>query len=241
MASIVSAMPNISASGVTVRHAISRALATANLAPRQATYRVLSARAWARGDRSVARAEVFLSVAEARPLPRWELHEIEGWVNPDGEHPLMTLIRLDDPLFVDVVPVTWDRWLQHTDDRLPDGVDPFCPVTGIDHAAAASFAKDRGMRLPTAAEYEAIWGPDRFPWGGRRDPELGRHAPPRFGEVHEVGAHPPVRGLADIGAWLWHHVADGGVAGALHRGKPGFGVTEEVEGPVGFRLVSDAG
>ncbi len=240
MASIVMRMPNVSATGVTVRHAVSRALATANLAPREATYKVLSARAWAGRDRSIGRAEVFLSVDKPRPLPRWELHEIEGWVNPDGEHPLMTLVRLDDPLFVDVVPVTWDRWLQHRDERLPDNVDPLCPVTGLDRDRAGRFAEELGMRLPTASEYQAIWGAERFPWGDRRDLALGRHAPPRFGAVHEVGAHPPVRGLSDIGAWLWHHLADGGYAGALHQGHPGFGV-EDVEGPIGFRCVLDAG
>lgn len=230
----------MSATGVTVRHAVSRALATANLAPREATYKVLSARAWTRGDGSVGRAEVFLSISDPRPLARWELHEIEGWVNPDGAHPLMTLIRLDDPLFVDIAPVTWDRWLQHRDDRLPDNVDPLSPVTGRAQSDAATFAEELGMRLPTAAEFEAIWGPQLFPWGDSRDPELGRHAPPRFGEVHEIGAHPPVRGLLDVGAWLWHHLADGGHAGSLHRGRPGFGV-DEVEGPVGFRCVLDAG
>ena len=233
-------MPNVSSTGVTVRHAVSRALATANLAPREATYKVLSARAWTRSDRSVGRAEVFLSIGKPRPLHTWELHEVEGWVNPDGQHPLMTLIRLADPLFVDVVPVTWDRWLEHRSDRLPDRVDPFCPVTGIDHAQATAFAAEVGRRLPTADEFEAIWGAGRFPWGEQKDPKLGRHEPPRFGELHEVGAHPPVRGLCDVGAWLWHHVADGGHAGALHKGRPGFGV-DPVEGPVGFRCVLDAG
>ena len=231
-------MPNVSASGVTVRHAVSRALATANLAPTEATYRVLSARAWARrGD--VARAEVFLEVGAPRPLTRWEPHELRGWVNPDGEHPLMTVVTLDDPLFVEITPVTWDRWLGWSDEPLPDGVDPLCPVVHVGHDRALAYADAIGRRLPTADEFQALWGPERFPWGDRRDPELGRPEPPKYGEVPEVAQHPPVRGLYDLGAWLWHWLDEPSVAGCLGGPRPVFG-RRDVQGPVGFRCVEDA-
>ncbi len=231
-------MPNVTASGVTVRHAISRALATANLAPGQATYKVLSASADLRRDGQVGHASVFLSVREPSPLRDHEVRELEGWVNPDGEHPDMALVQLDDPLFVDVFPVTWDRWLLHTPGALPRELDPLCPMLQASHAEARAFAQGRGKRLPTASEFRALWGPHRFPWGERPDPRQGHAAPPRFGHVHEVGAHPPIRGLHDLGAWLWHWLEDGTVAGSLHAGRPGFGVPAP-QGPVGLRCVQD--
>ena len=231
-------MPNVSAHGVTVRHAISRALATANLAPGQATYKVLSARAEPRRDGRVGHGSVFLSVREPSPLERWERRELAGWVNPDGLHPDMVLVDLPEPLFVDIFPVTWDRWLQHAPGRLPPDIDPLCPMLEADHARAAAFAASQGKRLPRAQEYEQLWGLERFPWGTRSDPRLGHAEPPRFGHVHEVGAHPPVRGLHDLGAWLWHWLEDGTVAGALYRGGPGFGI-EAPDGPVGLRCVQD--
>lgn len=233
-------MPNVSASGVTVRHAVSRALATANLAPTEATYRVLSARAWPRSDGQVGRAEVFLEVGAPRPLARWEPHELADWVNPDGEHPLMTVVALPDPVFVEITPVTWDRWLGWSDEMLPDDVDPLCPVVHVGHDRALAYAAAIGRRLPTRAEFQALWGAETYPWGDRRDAALGRHEPPRFGHVPEVAEHPPVRGVYDLGAWLWHWLDEPVLAGACVRGKPAFGA-RDVEGPVGFRCVVDAG
>jgi hypothetical protein len=232
-------MPNTSAIGVTVRHAVTRALATANLAPSEATWRVLSARAWARGDGSVGRAEVTLHIAAPRPLAEWERHELTGWVNPDGLHPNMSVLEGGDPLFADIHPVTWDEWLQHVPDRLPDRIDPLCPRTEVGLDAARAFAAARGKRLPTAEEFQRMWGPARYPWGESRDAALGRPEAPRFGEVHEVGAHPPRKGLFDVGAWLWHWMADGSVSGGLQAGRPAFGVACGPE-PVGFRCVCDA-
>ncbi len=231
-------MPNTSAIGVTVRHAIARALATANLAPAEATYRVLSARAWPRRDGSVGRANVTLQMREAQPIHRWEARDLEGWVNPDGEHPNMVLVPLADPLFVDIFPVTWDRWLQHTDEWLPEHIDTLVPRSGLEHAQALDFAARLDRRLPTTEEFKALWGPERFPWGKIPDPGLGYPRSPRFGQLHEVGAHPPTRGLYDLGAWLWHFMADGSVSGGVKDGQPSFGVALQ-EAPVGFRCVCD--
>ena len=231
-------MPNTSAIGVTVRHAITRALATANLAPNEATWKMQGARAWARSDGSIGRAEVTLQIAPPRPLAAWEHHELDGWVNPDGEHPNMCLVRLADPLFVDVLPVTWDRWLTQVDDRLPDRGVPLCPRTGMSFEQAQDFAQRTDRRLPTTEEFRSLWGPERYPWGDRRDPAMGRHESPRYGTLYEVAQHPPTRGLFDLGAWLWQWMADGTVSGGLLRGAPAFGVACGPE-PVGLRCVAD--
>lgn len=233
-------MPNTSAIGVTVRHAVTRALATANLGPSEATYRVLGARAWARSDGSVGRAEVTLQIRGPLPLAQTELRDLEGWVNPDGEHPNMVLVGLQDPLFVDLFPVTWDDWLLHVPDRLPDRIDPLVPRTGVGLEQATLFAQRCERRLPTTLEFQALWGPDRYPWGEERDPTRGREAPSRYGELFDVGAHPPVRGLYDLGCWLGHLMAEGTVSGVQRGGRPAFGVAlEDEQAPIGFRCVCD--
>ena len=232
-------MPNTSAIGVTVRHAVTRALATANLGPSEATYRVLSARAWVRSDHSVGRAEVTVQIREPRPLIASELRDLEGWVNPDGEHPNMVLVPLADPLFVDLFPVTWDGWLMHMQDRLPDRIDPLLPRTGVTLEQARIFAQRVHARLPSTEEFQRLWGHDRFPWGEARDPACGREAPDRYGGLHEVGAHPPVRGVYDLGCWLGHLMADGTVSGLQRGGRPCFGVAWDDQAPIGFRCVRD--
>ena len=231
-------MPYTSAIGVTVRHAVARALATANLAPADATYRVVSSRAWARRGGSIGRAEVTLQIRDPQPIQRWEAHELEGWVNPDGEHKNMVLVPLAEPLFVDIFPVTWDLWLNHTDEWLPKHIDTLVPRTGLEHAQAADFSARLDKRLPTTEEFRALWGQARFPWGGAPDPALGQSIPPRYGELHEVGGHPPTRGLYDLGAWLWQIMADGTVSGLVQQEQPTFGVALQEE-PVGFRCVCD--
>lgn len=130
---------------------------------------MLSARVTLSSTRRVRRAEVTLRIRPPRPLIQWEPHEFSGWVNPDGAHPPMALVRLDNPLFVDVFPVTWDAWLRartaepRRDMVLPDGVDPLCPKTGITLAEATSFARSLGKRLPTRDELKSLWGEARWP------------------------------------------------------------------------------
>ncbi len=239
-------MPSTHATGVHVRHAVSRALATNNLRPQEATYQVLTAQVTLSSTRRVRRAEVTLRIRSPRPLTQWEPHEVSGWVNPDGAHPQMALIRLDNPLFVDLFPVTWDAWLRvqatqpGPDTVLPDGVDPLCPKTGITGAEAASFARSLGKRLPTRTELESLWGTARWPWGEKADDRLGRTKSPRMGNLHEVGMHPPARGIFDLGAWLWHLDAEGGLGCGVVDGSPCFGHPAATPpGPVGFRCVVD--
>ncbi len=232
-------MPLTSAMGVHVRHAVSRALATANLSIEEATWRVESARVWLTSGRRVARGEVTLLIRKPRPLISSEPHELEGWVNPDGDHPEMVLVRLDDPLFVDCWPVSWSRWVG-PEGRVPDSEDASEPRLGLRHQEAAEWAAAHGRRLPTLAEFRALWGAERLPWGQHADPGAGRVGPVRYGERHEIGLYPPVRGLYDLGAWLWHWLDDATVAGAVAEQDPVFGIRPAPGlGPIGFRTVAD--
>jgi hypothetical protein len=240
-------LSSIQATGVSVRHAISRAIATANLTPREATYKVLTAQARADARGAVVRAEVSLRILGPGVLRELPPLEWVGWVNPDGQHPLMTLVptgrqRDGEPElhYMDVYPVTWDAWLRRVDDHIPDGVDALCPVTGVSFEQAAAFASASGGRLPSMLEISAAWGDERFPWGHRPDAGLGRVGRPRFDRIPAVGAHPPAAfGIFDLGAWLWHWLDDGRLAGGADAAEPGFGLSpEEGRGPVGFRCVA---
>jgi hypothetical protein len=236
----------IQATGVSVRHAISRALATANLTPREATYRVLTARVHADGRGNVARGEVSLRIQQPATLASLPPQELVGWVNPDGSHPLMALFptgrsREGQPelAYMDIHPVTWDAWLRVMDDALPDRIDALCPVTGVAHDQALAYAAAIGARLPSAVELSTAWGEDRYPWGHKPDTRLGRVGRPRFDHIPPVGGHPPSSfGMFDLGCWLWHWLDDGRLYGGADELEPGFGVEPTAErGPVGFRCV----
>jgi hypothetical protein len=239
-------LSTIQATGVSVRHAISRALATANVTPREATYKVLTARARVDSRGNVRRGEVSLRIQRPESLARLLPAEWVGWVNPDGSHPLMTVLpsgRLRDGrpelIYMDIHPVTWDAWLRVMDDSLPDRIDALCPVTGVSHDQALAYTEAKGARLPSQLELSTAWGDDRYPWGHKPDPRLGRVGPPRFDHVPPVGAHPygPF-GIFDLGCWLWHWLDDGKISGGADELEPGFGVAPTPErGPVGFRCV----
>jgi hypothetical protein len=237
----------ISAIGIGVRHAVARALATGNLAMADATFRVRKAHVRLDDRRRVVRGEATLEILRPSALRDWSKEDIVGVVNPDGEHPLMSYIAPDGAdaprhgFFLDVFPVTWDRWLRQVDDNLPD-VDPLCPRTDIDHSVAVDFATTLGKRLPTSIELRLAWGPYRFPWGDTADPELGRVGRPRFDVLPEVGLHPPnAFGTFDLGAWLWQWTAEGLVfGGALDED---IGTAQEAGTnlvPLGMRLAQDA-
>lgn len=239
-------MSTTQATGVSVRHAISRALATANLTPREATYRVLTAQAKVDARGNVVRGEVSLRIQRPASFEALPPEEWVGWVNPDGRHPLMALIptgrgRPGRPelVYMDVYPVTWDAWLRVMDDALPDRIDALCPVTGLAHEQAAAYAQATGGTLPGITEFSSAWADDRFPWGHRPDPRLGRVGRPRFDHVPAVGAHPPGPfGIFDLGAWLWHWLDDGSLAGGADERDPGFGLEPlDERGPVGFRCL----
>lgn len=235
-------MAHIHAIGIGVRHAISRALATANLAPADATFRVVNARVKLDVRDRVVRGEATLQVLEPKPLDQWVAQSSAGVINPDGCHPLMTTVQGDELFFMDVFPVTWNRWLRQHDDRLPVELDPLCPRTNISLQRARAFAQRLGKRLPTGKEFQAAWGPAPLPWGERTDPRLGRVGEPRFGALPEVGLHPPsTSGIFDLGAWLWHWTESGELAGGGPAYDGRIAVPHEAElSPIGIRLVQDS-
>jgi formylglycine-generating enzyme required for sulfatase activity len=224
-----------------MRHAIARALATANRAPTESTFKVLEARVELDGQKRVVRAQATIQVVEPRPVGDWSPRVLQGMVNPDGLHPLMIRVASARPFFMDIFPVTWDRWLRRIDDPLPARIDPQCPRTGVEHAEAQAFAAGLGKRLPSEEEMAGAWGEALYPWGPDSDPRQGRYKPPRFDHLPEVGLYPPgANGLYDLGAWLWHWTAQGTLRGGTidfrpQKSKPP--VPELV--PRGFRLVQD--
>ena len=234
-------MTVIHAVGVSTRHAVARALSTVNLSPAEATFRVVHARVDLDGRRRVLRAEAQVVVEAARPVGDRDPDALRGLVNPDGEHPLMVRIAADRPFFLDVMPVTWGRWLHRREGTLPPQLDPFCPRVGVSHADAIDFARGLGKRLPTVAELRAAWGPQRHPWGPEPDPQRGRLGAPRFGELPEVGLHPPSPlGLLDLGAWLWQWTLEGTVSGGAIDREPAFDRPVTDLAPVGFRMAQTA-
>ncbi|MCK6507393.1 SUMF1/EgtB/PvdO family nonheme iron enzyme [Myxococcota bacterium] len=239
-------MAAIHANGAGVRHAIARALATANLAPSDAVFRVKRARVELDRDGDVARAEVSIELEDARPLAARSPQELRGLVNPDGAHKLMAWLPGDPargvaPYFMDILAVSWSRWLeQQPAASLPTGVDRYCPVVGVDLPAARDFAAAVGKRLPTAEEWSLAWGGRELPWGDAPDPICGRVGRPRYDVLPEGGLHPPTpEGIFDLGAWLWQWLDDGRVAGC---GPASEGPARPAPGlwPVGVRLVQDA-
>lgn len=228
-------MTPISAVGVHVRHAIARALATVNRSPGEATWRLLAARVTLDARGRVREGEVTLNVEPARDAR--DGADLAGLVNPDGEHPLMVVVPGVPGLLMDIFPVTWDRWLRlHPGHAILPAPDPWCPRTGLSLGEAMAYARAVGKRLPTGDELRAAWGREAFPWGPRPDPQLGRAAAARFGELPEVGMYPPDRaGQFDLGAWLHHHTADGLLLGGL----PGLVAAPADASPVGFRCAQE--
>jgi formylglycine-generating enzyme required for sulfatase activity len=219
---------------------VARALATVNLTPAEATFRIVGSRVDVDARGRAVRAEVTVEIESPKPVGARRPRELTGLVNPDGEHPLMVRIPGESPFFMDVVPVSWDRWLRHVDDTLPPIIDPLCPRVGLPWSYARDFASDLGKALPTVGQLQTAWGPERYPWGENADPRLGRSAAPRYDELPEVGLHPPNRhGIYDLGAWLWSWTADG----RLFGGEPApLGGVEPLDHhrPVAFRMVTPA-
>lgn len=227
-------MSVVHAAGFHVRHAVSRALATSNRSPLEATFRVLSARAHLDPKGRVASAEVTVRIEAPRDL-RGDADEI-GLVNPDGVHPLMAVVPGHPARLMDVFPVTWDRWARHSGEIVPSGTDPWCPRVGVTFEQAAHYARAVNKRLPEPEDLRAAWGRARYPWGDAPDATLGRATAPRFGEVPEVGMFPPTRqGFFDLGAWLHHWTAEGTLLGGL----PGLVSGPADDTPCGFRCVQE--
>lgn len=226
-------MATITATGVHVRHAISRALATENRSLQEATFRVLTARVEMDSRGRVNFGEVTLRLEPPQPL-RAGVERI-GVVNPDGLHPLMAPVPRCPGVLMDIFPVTYERWVRVHPEALPDGVVPATIRVGVGVVPARSYAQQVGKRLPTAAELRAAWGPARWPWGDA--PGLGRTQAPRFGEIPEAGLLPPsTNGFFDLGGWLYHWVEEEELLGGAPDLTPG----GPDAWPYGFRCVQNA-
>lgn len=234
-------MSTTTARGIGVRHAVTRALATHNLGPADATFRVESCRVDVDHHKRVIGAEATVSIQRPRPLGERSPRELRGLVNPDGDHALMVRIGGARPFFLDVVPVTWERWQRMVEETRPPGLDALAPRTGVSLAQARSYAERVQKRLPTEAELRAAWGSLRYPWGEGADPRQGRCTAPRYGELPEVGLHPPApTGVWDLGAWLWQWTDEGTLFGGMGPAGPLFAARPTAEwAPVGFRLARD--
>jgi hypothetical protein len=228
-------MSVIHAAGIHVRHAITRALATTNRSPMEATWRLLSARVAVDTRGRVVSSEVTLRI-EAPHADLLGGDDEIGLVNPDGQHPLMARVPGHPGRLLDVFPVTWGRWARHRAEAVPPGLDPWLPRTAISFEEAAGYARAVGKRLPDAEDYRGAWGRARYPWGDRPDPLAGRASAPRFGEIPEVGMFPPTpAGFFELGCWLHQWTSEGGLLG----GTPGLVSATAGEEPCGFRCVQE--
>ncbi|MBM4367432.1 MAG: SUMF1/EgtB/PvdO family nonheme iron enzyme [Deltaproteobacteria bacterium] len=227
-------MSVVHSSAISVRHAIARALATHNRSPADATWRVLSARAAVDARGRVTRADVTIRVEE--PVAALADSRARGLVNPTGQHPLMAMVPGRSDVLLDVLPVSFDRWLRVKPGSLPGDIDPWTARTGIEHAEASAWARAAGKRLPTVAEFRAAWGTGRFPWGEQADPSQGIAAPLRYGEVPEVALLPPNKhGFFDLGCAIWHWTDDGQLLG----GEPGLVAGGPGAAPCGLRCAQE--
>jgi len=249
-------LATINSNGIGVRHAIARALATANLAPSDAVFRVRRARVDLDRQGGVARAEASIELAPALPLDQRSPEDLHGLVNPDGQHPLMVWLPGDpsrklSPFFMDILAVSWSRWLACNEGTLPPGCDSFAPVIGQSLTEARQFAATKSKRLPRLEEFRAAWGPQPLPWGEAPDPSCGQVGRPRYDILPEGGLHPPTHsGLFDLGVWLWQRLDDGRIAGGRSAAdglaaaeaelNPDAPSSKLGHWPIGFRLVQDA-
>lgn len=222
----------IHASALSVRHAIARALATHNRRPSEATWRVVHARVSVDGHGRVVRADV--SVGVEPPVESLADPRAGGLVNPTGRHPLTACVPGTSTL-LDVYPVSWERWLRLRPGSLPPDVDPMQLRSGVELSMARALAAAAGLRLPTGSELRAAWGARAFPWGEAADPARGLAAPPRWGQVLEIGLFPPnAHGFFDLGCGAWTWSEEGEILG----GEPGLQPGEVSAAPCGVRLAA---
>ena len=104
-------------------------------------------------------------------------------------------------------------YLAHwTDDRYPAGKAQH-PVVFVTWAAAQSYCRWRGGRLPTEAEWEYVArsGDEReFPWGDKLpQPDLANYYANGIDETVAVGSYPPNEwGVYDLAGNVWEFLLD---------------------------------
>jgi formylglycine-generating enzyme required for sulfatase activity len=98
------------------------------------------------------------------------------------------------------------------DDQYPEGRADH-PVVYVTWAAAQSYCRWAGGRLPTEAEWEYVaraGGDAEFPWGDDMpSPEDANYSASDIGETTPVGSYPPNDfGVHDIAGNVWEFLLD---------------------------------
>ncbi len=140
-------------------------------------------------------------------IDRYEVTNAEyrlfvNWIKKGKDH---TRCHPDEPADKDHVPATWKSkaYRQFTGDNQP--------VTGVDWFDAYAYARWRGKRLPSEAEWERAArgeGGGQFPWGESFAVRLANVKETGLKRTSTVGSYPGGRsksGVYDMAgnAWEW--------------------------------------
>jgi iron(II)-dependent oxidoreductase len=157
-------------------------------------------------DRAPATVAAFAEFVAARGYGDERLWSSDGW-----------RWRVTNEVFA---PLGWvrdaeDRWLH------PDGAAAgSLPVTGVSCFEAEAFARFRGARLPTEAEWEHAAGPQRFPTGERAPTTTEANIAAARAGLSPSGAFAQSRGLCDLAGNVWEWTASAFAPYAGFRAYP---------------------